>query len=309
MGGRRLATGGVGTALGALLLGAVAVAAPSTPREEPIVPAGDAPPPEADFSYVVFRKVFHRTPDPHAPLAIPVRARDLLRCKGADKPFAAEHPEGTAAETPERTLTVFARGVAEKWARSVPVNYWRPAGTSPAERLYVLRLHDRVRAAVVLADGGGGWTIRSFAACAEELPLKYTRGDVPIWEDTSGRPADPALVGTYIGSGHCSYQGTVTLTLDGGTSDLTPGRQVFVRDPQGLLATAWVRYGRPNGAYRGWAEAYRGFDANAVLPADAVDTGFRRDTVALWSTADAAYLVGPDRTERWPAVGEGPACM
>jgi hypothetical protein len=39
------------------------------------------------------------------------------------------------------------------------------------------------------------------------------------------------------------------------------------------------------------------------LSDDAIDTGYRRNGLRLWLAADdsSAYLVGPDRTERWPA--------
>jgi hypothetical protein len=43
------------------------------------------------------------------------------------------------------------------------------------------------------------------------------------------------------------------------------------------------------------------FDPDAKLPADAADTGYRSEAGELWVVPDGdAYLVAPDRTERWP---------
>lgn len=76
----------------------------------------------------------------------------------------------------------------------------------------------------------------------------------------------------------------------------TPADDIeFVRDPAGV-------YGRP--------ELTAGFDPDATLPHEAVDTGYRRDDLALWhipGDQTAIWLVSPDDVERRPA-GETPLC-
>jgi len=45
-------------------------------------------------------------------------------------------------------------------------------------------------------------------------------------------------------------------------------------------------------------------EADAVLPADAVDTGLRRSHDELWMADDAQalYVVSGDRAQKWPRV-------
>lgn len=71
-----------------------------------------------------------------------------------------------------------------------------------------------------------------------------------------------------------------------------------------MLSFDGVQYVKdPNGVFRG-----RSFDSeldlDAELPADAVDTRYRKGDVELWlsppGSPSAAYLVGPDATRRWP---------
>jgi hypothetical protein len=69
----------------------------------------------------------------------------------------------------------------------------------------------------------------------------------------------------------------------------------FVRDPDGA-------FGRP--------ELSKGFAADARVPDEAVDTGFRRGDTQLWhipSDSSAVWLVEHGRAERWPA-GTTPVC-
>ncbi len=52
------------------------------------------------------------------------------------------------------------------------------------------------------------------------------------------------------------------------------------------------------------------FDADATLPAEAVDTGYRTEDTQLWIVPDddsSIYLVEADRVERWPSA-EPPVC-
>lgn len=55
-----------------------------------------------------------------------------------------------------------------------------------------------------------------------------------------------------------------------------------------------------------------GFASGVLLPPDAVDTGFRNDGIALWSSADGSsiFLVGsgPGAGERWPVTPYAVVC-
>ncbi|PPK92202.1 hypothetical protein CLV92_11664 [Kineococcus xinjiangensis] len=107
------------------------------------------------------------------------------------------------------------------------------------------------------------------------------------WTHEDGRPA--AQVQSHPGEEHCGWDEAVILT-----SPREP--RSYVRDPEGVVA---------GGRY---AEA---FDPDAVLPADAVDTGLRLDGVQLWlgPGGEPAYLRDPDGgVEAWPATEEPLGC-
>ena len=58
------------------------------------------------------------------------------------------------------------------------------------------------------------------------------------------------------------------------------------------------------------AELTDGFQSGAVLPNNAVDSGYRRDNLAIWHIpGDESFIwvVSPDTVERWPA-GPTPVC-
>jgi hypothetical protein len=69
----------------------------------------------------------------------------------------------------------------------------------------------------------------------------------------------------------------------------------YVRDPDGV-------FGRP--------ELTVGLDLDAALPAEARDSGYRRDDARLWTVPgdeSAVWLVDGELVERWPA-GTPPLC-
>jgi hypothetical protein len=69
----------------------------------------------------------------------------------------------------------------------------------------------------------------------------------------------------------------------------------YVRDPEGVFGNAGLT---------------AGFDADATLPDDAVDSGYRAGDAELWTVPDdpsGIYIVAGDTVERWPR-GEDPPC-
>ena len=62
---------------------------------------------------------------------------------------------------------------------------------------------------------------------------------------------------------------------------------------------------RPLPEVRQWVDG--AFEASLQLPADAVDTGYRRDDDRLWlsPSGDRAYVGRPDDVEAWPRARLG----
>jgi hypothetical protein len=123
-------------------------------------------------------------------------------------------------------------------------------------------------------------------------------GDHLPWTDRDGCLLRIDVLAERPGPDHCGW-GHARVVITGqplGAPYTTPADTTeFVRDPEGV-------FGRPDIA--------AGFDPDAVLPDDAVDSGYRRDDLALWHVpgdASAVWLVSRDGVERWPA-GHTPLC-
>ena len=100
------------------------------------------------------------------------------------------------------------------------------------------------------------------------------------------------------GPEHCEWQDVVFLEI-GYRSGLTQpglsGKLTFLRDSEGVLADQVVSQ----------------FEADIILPSDAVATGWQRDGQDLWLDPDgaAAYLhVGGEHFEKWPRARGLIAC-
>ncbi|MDP9442883.1 MAG: hypothetical protein M3P83_00445 [Actinomycetota bacterium] len=131
--------------------------------------------------------------------------------------------------------------------------------------------------------------METFAQCdpAEFAPTADGDLDVQVWTDQNGERVPTSIVRSRPGPEHCGWQRATFLTL---------GRdRTFIRDPGGLIDEDSLR-----GTFR----------ADAALPDDAVDTGYRHAGRQLWVAADdsAAFLVASDRTERWPATSRPVLC-
>ncbi|MDQ4055754.1 MAG: hypothetical protein M3237_24105 [Actinomycetota bacterium] len=147
---------------------------------------------------------------------------------------------------------------------------------------------DAVRAAVIFRDGpategagGDGWYRESWARCdfsefPEEVAESYF--GYQIWTGPDGEPALTTDIVSYPGPEHCDWQSMTFLSLG--------EKRTYVRHPPAELGQ-WV-----DGA----------FVPSMELPADAVDTGFRRDGRRLWLSppGDRAYVGRPGDVEAWP---------
>ena len=155
---------------------------------------------------------------------------------------------------------------------------------------------ERTKVAAVLADGirdfsdDVGWGLVAIAQCdPAELPAEVTEDlGIGIWENAAGRRAPFTRIHSRQGPEHCDWTDITFLLIgpDDKNSDW------YVRDTKGEFA-----------------DLLRGtFHGDATLPDDATDTGWHRSGRELWLAKDAAYLVGVDDVERWPAAKEPIMC-
>ena len=161
-------------------------------------------------------------------------------------------------------------------------------------------VEEGTKVAVIAADGvrdyndDEGWGVESWAQCdPAELPGRVTDAlGIGVWEDASGNRVPVTDVHSFSGPEHCDWQDITFLVV--GPEEKA---DQYLRDTTGALA-----------------ELLRtAYAADATLPADATDTGLRRNGRQLWLDADgrAAYLVSvddPADVERWPAAKEPIGC-
>jgi hypothetical protein len=118
------------------------------------------------------------------------------------------------------------------------------------------------------------------------------------WTDADGCLVRIDIVAERPGPDHCDWEDADVLIVGNplGEPYTSPSDTLhFVRDPNGVF---------------GVPELAEGFDAEADLPADAVDTGFRRDGVSLWhvpGNQSQVWLVSESSIEKWPG-GDTPLC-
>lgn len=132
----------------------------------------------------------------------------------------------------------------------------------------------------------------------ESEPDWRRHADYRPWTDTEGCLLRIDIVAERPGPEHCGWDAADVLIVGHplGAPYTSPDDTAhFVRDPA-------ATFGRPHLA--------NGYDPDASLPDDAIDTGFRRGGVSLWHVPgdqSAVWLVSGDTTERWPS-GDPPIC-
>jgi uncharacterized protein YceK len=193
-------------------------------------------------------------------------------------------------------------------------DYMREDGLSlvlPSEGYAVEREHDgrallsydvdgRTKVALVAADGvrdwddDEGWGLRAWAQCdPSEWPADVADDlNIGVWENESGKRVPVTRIHSFKGAEHCDWTDITFLAL--GPEEKADW---YVRDVgaefKALLHTT--------------------FSDRAALPADATDTGLRRDGRQLWigPGEKAAYLVSlddPEDVERWPRAKQDIGC-
>ena len=118
------------------------------------------------------------------------------------------------------------------------------------------------------------------------------------WGDRHGCLVRIDVLTDRSGPAHCGYESARVIVAGApiGTPFTEPADSVqYVRDPDGAFGVPRLTVG---------------LQLDTVLPAEAVDTGFRQAETELWVVPDDPrfiYLKNGNRAERWPA-GEAPLC-
>ena len=162
-----------------------------------------------------------------------------------------------------------------------------------SEQIVVLEytIDEEIKTAIVVArdpprryEPRKPWVVWSVAACdISELGLEAVfRARFEVW-----RNLETAWIGI-------DYQGNWCLPHSARFLELGADFPTYVRDPEDAF-------------YGALKEPY---DGDAVLPDDAVDTGYVRGGDALWRAKDggAMYVVRPEVVEKWPKLRDDWAC-
>lgn len=178
---------------------------------------------------------------------------------------------------------------------ALPARGFVAQGQDQHRVLYTYSVAGDPKTAVIVADGSkvpvgveDGWGVETFASCdpAEFDPSIDDQLAVEIWLDAAGNRVPTFTITSRRGPAHCDWESVTFLRLE---------QRQYVSDPRGVLDG--VEFVIP-------------FDDDVELPADATDTGYRRDGRQLWISADGsiAYLVAGNRVEAWPSSIDPVAC-
>lgn len=262
------------------LAGAVSAAASRAPEDTPAataVPARRATDPTHPSAPVIDGV----TPEPAPAWAIDLAGQ--LDCDGPAVGLGGEIPDSGSPETfgptPDGALAAFL-GPGNPYA-TLPAAGFEPVHLEPHWAEFDYAVDGRTKTIVVLSDAsiyGTGWAVMGLRSCdaSEFDPSTPLTFPVTIWSDAAGRRVPTETIRSHPGPAHCGDEDAIWLTVDG---------QLFFRDPKHVMAD-WER---------------TSFSASATRPSRATDSGYRTGDQALWIDPKGdAYLVGPDRTERWP---------
>ena len=209
-----------------------------------------------------------------------------LECDGPPASIGGEvgevYAEGFSPESPEVAMEAF---LAITEFTSLPVRGYQRTDVEGHWARFVHRVDGTIKAVVVLRDAGpvvdpGVWSVAGLRACdpAEFAPDSGSTGALlTVWLDAEGARVPTTIVHETQGPGHCGWESTIWLRLDGA---------LFLRDSKGVLEQAVVG----------------DFDPDVTLPTDARSTGYHEGGRTIWRDGDpdAIYVVMVDRVERWP---------
>ena len=199
-------------------------------------------------------------------------------------------PLGSGAE-PDDAL----RAIVEGGVLGLPAGGLIAVGRDEGRVLYVSEVAGGAKLAVVVADSSSvaldtedRWAIEAFASCdpAEFDPSTDDQLPMDVWQDANGDRVPISVISSARGPEHCGWESATFLSL---------GEMGYISDPDGVL---------------GGAGFVAPFDSDAELPADAIDSGYRRGGRSLWLSKDRsiAFIVVDDAVEAWPSSTEQFAC-
>ncbi len=288
-----VATIAVVIVVGAVLVGRVAIPGVSSPPPDPVPStsgqgfADATPTPTSARPAATDPTEPIGTPRPSIPdVPAPAWAADLagqLDCVGDMVGLGGEIPDSGSAETygatPEDALATFL-GPSNPYA-TLPASGFEPLHLEPHWTEFGYSVDGRTKTVVVLSDTtiyGTGWAVMGLRSCdaSEFDPATPLTFPVTVWTDDSGVRVSTETIRSHKGPAHCGFESATWLYV---------GRQLFFRDPKHVMAD-WVS---------------TTYDADASNPKRAEDSGYRSGETQLWIDPKGdAYLVGPDRVERWP---------
>lgn len=247
------------------------------------------------------------TPPYAGPLDVPVTALDsydpMERSGAAGKTLECDGEVVTGGAYEEgwvehgRSAPDALENFTEFYPRQVPRGGYRVEVERDQHLLLSYDVAGRTRAAVIIAKTADAqhadlpWAMSTFAACDQaEFPASVDADfGRRIWVNGAGKRMPTSVVNSYFGASHCNWETVTFLTLNG---------KQFLSDPKGVFKDTGV-------------VMRTSYEKDTVLPADAVDTGYRLDGSQLWkdSDAEAVFVVTADSVERWPGVAEPLGCM
>ena len=224
--------------------------------------------------------------------------RDALACDGPV--YTTRQSVGGAQAmwepSPEAALQSGLLQGEQWWLETEAV---RVTALTEERALFVHDVAGRARFAALVERGSAGhrsdWRLAAWAMCdpSELTDHGDDRLGYGVWLDASGSPVPSGQVMTLHGSERCGWKDVAFIELDRTSTPLAQ----FVLDPSGDLD-----------------ERLRTtYDAHALLPVDAHDSGWRRGGLALWlqEGGKAAYLVNladPTDVQRWPRASKPLTC-
>lgn len=177
----------------------------------------------------------------------------------------------------------------------LPDEQYVAAGQDDGRVLYVYEVSGSPKAALVVADSASveldtedRWAIETFASC-DPAEFDQSVDDETVrllWQDAHGKRVPTSVIVSVPGPEHCDWETVTFLAFDG---------QHYMSDPDDVLGG------------RGFITP---FDADGVLPSNAIDTGYRQDDRRLWLSSDrsVAYVVTGGAVEVWPSSTEEFVC-
>ena len=210
-------------------------------------------------------------------------ARDEVDCDGAPEHTGAGDYVDGGLETVQADPAAAVENLLAKNYVGAPGAEYVVAARNDSRALVSYEVGGEAKVTFVVEDGiadwdgNVGWGVTSYAVCdlAEMPPEIAEAAGVGVWTDADGERVATSRMRSYPGPEQCDWQDITFLQVGEWRAE-----HQYLRDVDGDLArSTWTSYA-----------------LEVPLPADATDSGWRREGRALWLVPDrrAAYLVDLD---------------